>query len=272
MKTLQLIIITILFFNVIHAQKTYYNPVIAYSSAENTVVKKNGKKIKLDTLVVCHYNESLEVIKGSVRLFSGDDKELELTAGKRIIVKKDNRQITNSKSGVINKISRFINEPSVYLPNLYSAERNHLSIFPLESNVYNPSNIKFYFPKKQNSDVKFKLYYNKDSLVWQTTKFINNEIPQNLKLNPGTNYFWRLYIGDIGTRGEFTILSNEQIKTIKITQPKSKADYFNSYFIFLENDCKFDAIAILSEAIRKYPKCMIFKSIVNKISMDLEQH
>ena len=271
MKNLLLILALVLFFNIIRAQKTYYDPVIVYSLTENTIVKKNGREIKLDSLLVCHYNESLEVIKGSVRLFSGDDEELELNSGKQIFVKKGNSLTSNSKAAVINKISRFINEPSVYLPNLYSAERNHLAIFPLESNVYNSSNIKLHFPKKRNSKVKFKLYYNKDSVVWQTNNFINNEIPQNLNLSRGINYFWRLYIGDIGTRGEFTIMSDEQIKEINITKPKNKADYLNSYFIYLENDCKFDAIATLIKANRKYPNCKILKSIKSKVSVTIEQ-
>ncbi len=63
MKSLILSFIIIsLFSNVMFGQKTYYHPVVIYSLTENTIVKKNGKELILDSLIICHYNERIDVI------------------------------------------------------------------------------------------------------------------------------------------------------------------------------------------------------------------
>ncbi len=270
MKKLILLCFVIQFYVLVQSQNIYYNPVIIYSLSENTIVRVNGEKVRLDSMLVCSYNEQIEIIKGTVGLYNGD--ELKLNEGKVIkIVLKQKQREYNQKVKDIDKISRFINEPSVYLPNLYSAKRSYFTVFPLNTKVLNPANIKIYFQKNPAPNMSFKLYSKKsDSLIWETNNLTERFDLSEVELVEGASYYWRIYNGIEGTKGEFELLSKERKHELLINKPGAISDYLEVFFLFLENDCKFDAIAILSKAIDKFPDCKIFKNIANRIPVNID--
>ncbi len=264
-----LFFLIIQFYVLVHSQNIYYNPVIIYSLTENTIVKVNGKKVILDSMLVCSYNEQIEVVKGTIGLYNGD--EIKLNEGKTIkVVLKKKQPEHNQKVKDINKISRFVNEPSVYLPNLYSAKRSHFTVFPLKSKVLSTSSIKIYFPKKLKYNMSFKLYSRtSDSLIWETMDLSEGFDLSEVELIEGTSYYWRLYNGVEGMKGEFELLSNERKHHLNINKLETISDYIEAFFMLLENDCKFDAIAILSEAIERHPESKIFRYIAKRIPINI---
>ncbi|NJO90423.1 MAG: hypothetical protein HC831_16815 [Chloroflexia bacterium] len=136
--------------------------------------------------------------------------------------------------------------------------------------MYNASSIKIYVPEKLRDRMNFKLYEkSSDSLIWETLNFSERPDLSEVNLTEGASYYWRLYSGVDLMKGEFELLSKEKIQNLEINKLLSISDYLGTFFKFLENDCKFDAMAILSEAIDKYPECMIFRNIANKIPIDL---
>jgi hypothetical protein len=166
----------------------------------------------------------------------------------------------------LNKVSKFLDNPSVYLPNLSSSERNKYLIFPTQSKVFDRANIRFYYSEEFSSNATFKLYFkDTDSLIWETNDLQNIKELQKISLALGQTYCWKIYNGSNSLKGTFELMNQKDRNKLKLPQFQIKKDYLTAFFVLLENECQFDAIAILLESVKKYPESKIFESLLNKI-------
>ncbi len=248
------------------AQKTFNYSVLLLPLEEHTIIRVNGEKRKLDSLQVYTNNHRIEIQEGKLSLIDTNGNETILYAGEKIEIKTDTSlEITGIRISTLNKISKFINRPSFYLPNLYNNERSSFTIYPLESNVYDKTNIKFYTVGDFIPDAKLYIFHKDNDSLILTLKFpiyepdFNNSIFEHDK-----SYTWRLYNGSNSAKGYFRLLPEEEIRIISAYPLNNKMDYLFLFFIFLENECRFDALAILQVAIVKYPDSKLFKNLLNK--------
>ena len=273
MKKFVIIGVIILSYLSIYAQQTFNYPILLLPLAEHTVIKINGVERELESLLICINNDQIEIRKGKLSLLDTDGNEIILKEGEIIeIDESSNQEDSNMKIITMSKISKFMNKPSSYLPNLYNNERNEFVIFPLKSKVYNKANIKFYLSQDFIPEMKLNIYLkDSDSLIWckdGTAKEFNF---QNAPLEPGKSYTWRLYNGSNSIKGNFELLTEDQIQKMSMDSIKNKMDYLSLFFIFLENECKFDALTILDTAINQYPQSELFKKLLSKFPVDINE-
>lgn len=244
--------------------------VLIFPLTEHTIIKVNGKETKPDSVLIFSNNNRIEIIKGKLCLIDALGDEI-IFKERMIINIKDHlkKEAEIKKAFNFNKISKFMNKPSVYLPNLYNNDRSEFVIFPVKSSVYDKSNIKFYFSQDFVPEMKFKLCLkDSDSLVFETDDFSKEFNLQNVILDTGKSYIWKLYNGSNSIKGYITMLDEEQIQKITKNSLNCKSDYLDMFLNFLENECKFDAMAILFAALKKYPESELMKNLYHKIVVD----
>lgn len=258
MKKITIIALLLIVYLTSFSQNILTSPVIVYSVSENSIIKRGGKEINLDSLLICHVDDELEVIKGKVCAYNGS--ELYLNPGDKInIVQKKNAQ-PNS----VDKISRFINEPSTFLPNLYNNTRSSsLSAFPAYSVVYNTKNIDIVIPQKLHNKLNWSLYQNNnDSLIIEIEEVAADFIPDTLKLLKGKTYYWKLFNKNTIFTGRIKVIKSLKGEAKMPENLISKSDYFNAFNLFIDNECIFDAIATLKEGHINYPDCKIILNLL----------
>ena len=218
------------------------------------------------------FSKQIEIQKGKLNLVDSYGNELILEAGEKIKIKEPiNQDEVNSQTVSLNKISKFINSPSIYLPNLYNNERNNFTIFPLESKVNHKANIKFYISPAITSEIKLNIYLqDSDSIIWQKKGYVNDFCFHDAPLEFGKSYSWRLYSGSNSIKGNFELLSEEQIQRDDTDKIKTKIEYLTQFFNFLENECKFEALKTLIIANNQYPQSELFKDLLHKFPVDVD--
>lgn len=250
----------------VKSQNVINCPVLLVPVVENAVIEINGVEKELDSLFVCVDNCEVEIKKGKVNLLDIYGREINLKEGNTFILNLSLRQQeTKSQIYTLHRLSNFLNNPSFYLPNLYNNDRNLFVIFPLRSNVIKKANIKFYLLQEFVPGMEFNIYVkNSDSLIFSTDEPLKEFDLYNVPLKEGKTYEWRLYNGSNSIKGEFKLLNKEQSQKIIVNSLKTEIDYLIQFISYMENKCKFDAVAVLIEGIRKYPDNSILKSLLDK--------
>ncbi|NOQ26714.1 MAG: hypothetical protein GQ564_15245 [Bacteroidales bacterium] len=261
----------ILAFFTIKSQNTFICPLLLLPLEEHTVIKINETESELDSILIYHRTEQIEIRKGKLNLVDSYGNEIILEAGEKIKIKESiNQNEVISQAISLNRISKFINSPSIYLPNLYNNERNNFTIFPLESKVNNKANIKFYISPAIVSEMKLNIYLqDSDSIIWQKKGYANDFSFHDAPFESGKSYSWRLYSGSNSIKGNFELLSEDQIQRDDIDKILTKIEYLSRFFNFLENECKFEALKTLIIARNQYPQSEIFKKLINKFPIDI---
>ena len=202
------------------------------------------------------------MISGQINIVCSKGKEVMLNAGEKLTV-------TGTKLGKKNfpldKISNYLETPSIYLPNLYSSSRSDEQLFPLYSKVLDKANIKFYNLKGIDGKT-FKLFKEKgDSLVWQSSNFPEDFQIAEIPLSTGEHYYWRLYNGSNSEKGSFYMLTKAEQEKLGKKGLNCKNDYVDSFFLLLENKCFFDAAVVLNIARMEFPDSELIKQLANTI-------
>ncbi len=253
----------------IFAQSSKYY-VLLIPLSDFVTVKINGSEIDLKNTKKINNIIEIEVLNGRVNVVDIQGNGTVYTEGNVIKVKDHIRKQGGHKRKIkAEQLSDFLIEPSIYLPNLCSPDRSFFVIFPKESNVCDKSNIKFYYPEDYIKNMVFKLYKkNSETPICQTNTPDKNEWLKNVTLNPGETYIWKLYNGSNSVKGKFTMLNKEQIQKIQKSPAESKVDYINNFISLLENECRFEARALLLKAQKQFPENELFKSMEKIMSTE----
>ena len=130
MKKLVIILVLInVVFNCL-AQKSYKDEVYLLPLNDNTTIAINGEKRTLGTMFFCNQTAKIEILTGKISIMTTGGEEVSVNAGTSFHVKYSQ---SSKKSIPLGKVSKYLNSPSTYLPNLYSDNRSEFKVFPLES-------------------------------------------------------------------------------------------------------------------------------------------
>jgi len=267
MKKFVTILLVFGFSVAILAQTDCKQPVLLLPLTKNAKIKLNNENIILAEGYTCNKQATIEVISGRISLLNDQGDEVIYETGGKILVSKSN----GAKEALpLNKISRYLEQPSVYLPNLYSSSRSDYAVFPLESAVIDKSSIRFYFANEVDPNVTFKIYDDDtNSVVWQTKHFVSEFNPLLVPLDKGKSYTWKIYSGSNSVKGKILLLTDKEshgLKTLLLNEPK---DYIAAYIKLLENKCIFDAVEILLEGIHKHPESGVLSILLSKLPEEI---
>ncbi len=271
------VIIIILISNIfsIKAQTSFNGEVLLSSLSKNTTIEINGERRVIENTFVCDKSAKIEIITGELSILGTNGVEVSISSGKSFFVKKSRGGGNDSK---FDRVSKYLSSPSTYLPNLYNSNRSYfgdqdgeLIVFPMESKVLDVKNIRFYFSKRLEPDVLFKVFLSKsDSVVWQTKDPSNEVNKQIMPLHSGNKYCWKIYDGSNSLKGKIELIDKGEIKLPVLDSLSSKTDYLNCFITLMENECRFEAINVLLEAKDKYPNSVILGNLLSKISHIIE--
>lgn len=259
-----LTIITIFVFTVYSfSQESFKEQIILLPENEEATITLNGVRTKITSALICKKTAEIEFIQGNITALSDEGNEFSFKPGDKCkIIRK------RASGSTLGKISKYMESPSSYLPNLYSSKRDDFYFFPVKSNLIDIKNIQFYYKEHQLCEPAFKMYQaNNDSLIWQTSS-LKNIKTEGIDLKQGENYYWKLYNGSNSIKGQLSYLSNSFSKKLSKKQLKSKKEYLEKYFLLLEKECYFDAVVLLNEALAKYPESSIFRKIKTILKMN----
>ncbi len=237
-----------------------------FPTEKPVVIELKGVQKELKLAWTCNEVTDIKIITGKICLVTIKGEEVILDAGAKIkVTKVDPRD----NSLPLNKISKYLNEPSVYFPVLYSDKRTDAVIFPVQSKITKLENLRFYYNDKDKiENAAFKIYLKETKeVVWESSDFINEFAGEKIKLENGKEYCWRIYNESNSAKGTFQLLDETQLKNLKFPgKIKNKREnYINCFFSLMENHCFFDAAAILQQASENFPESELFKSLKQEI-------
>ena len=127
-----------------------------------------------------------------------DGNEIILIAGEKVeINNKSESKKSNTNILTLNRISKFMNKPSSYLPDLYTNERNEFLIFPLNSKIFDKTNIKFCLSQDFIPEMKLNIYLkDSDSLVWSKDGSVKEFNFQNADIAESTDMKVDMFAND----------------------------------------------------------------------------
>jgi len=264
MKKFVIIIALISFVFNSKAQKSFKDEVLLFPQNQNTTIKINGERKLLEETLLFNKSAEIEILTGKLSIITTDGKEISFDAGKSFHVRNAK---TIRRKAPLGKVSKYLNVPSTYLPNLYSNNRSEFMVFPINSKVLDKSNVVFYFSEELPSDAVFKIFiHNTDSLVWQSKKLPNKLIGRDIPLKKGMKYCWKIYNGSNSSKGKIEFVDKKSNYHLKLGDTSSKLDYLNSFIFLIENEYRFDAVAVLLAARDRYPNSKLFSSLFDKVS------
>lgn len=246
-----------------YSQKSFKEQIILLPENNEATISMDGIQKKITSAYICKRTSEIEFIHGKITALSDEGDEFSFKPGDKCKI------IRKRASGTtLSKMSKYMDSPSSYLPNLYSSERDDFYFFPVSSNLIDVKNFHFQYKKHHLCEPIFKLFSeDNDSIIWQTTSLEDIKI-EEINIEKGKNYYWKLYNGSNSVKGQISYLSNSSAKKISKRQLKSKKEYLDKYFLLLENKCYFDAVVILNDALIKYPKSKILKKMNDVLKID----
>jgi hypothetical protein len=245
---------------------SFNSQVMIFPIEKPVIIELKGKQKELKLAWECNEVAEIKVITGKVCLVNSKGEETILGPDASFKV---TRVDPHSNSFPLNKTSKYLNEPSVYFPVLYSDKRTNVVLFPVQSKIAKKEHLRFYYNDKDKiENAAFKIYAESTKdVVWESKDFVNEFTSEKITLKKGEEYCWRIYSESNSAKGTFQLLDETRLKNLNFPKKRKnkKEDYINCFFALLDNHCFFDAAAVLLQAADKFPESELLKTLRKEI-------
>ena len=226
------------------------------------LVLRKGNQMNLKIPFFFLNGDVVRMTSGNALLVLYNEDEIKLISGQSYTVAENKNIKTNRNSLLFN-----INTKKSATSFIMRSARSSKNIFPRKSKISDPSKAVIYLSPQSKDRYFFKLLAdNSREPLFNLNNADSSVIDlSSVPFEEGRIYTWRLKYPEFEQTGTIELMPKEESDQMQKFALNNRASYVSAFNYYCSNGCYFDALEVISAAIKNYPDDEYYQYLRNSI-------